>query len=57
MGQKTSDFSAIPVCAGHYREAADSYHRLGEHGFAQEHRIDLGGSPWDCGITSLPAGA
>ena len=57
LGQKTSDFSAVPLCAGHHREAADSYHRLGEHGFAQEHRIDLGGSPWDCGITSLPAGA
>src|ERR1035441_10089413 len=25
MGQKTSDFSAIPLCSAHHREARDSY--------------------------------
>jgi hypothetical protein len=41
MGQKTSDFSAIPLCAWHHREARNSYHRLGEPRFAQEHQLDL----------------
>jgi hypothetical protein len=41
MGQKTSDFSAVPLCAGHHRECSDSYHRLGEQYFAQEHQLDL----------------
>ena len=41
MGQKTSDFSAIPLCADHHREAWDSYPRLGVPLFAQEHRLDL----------------
>ena len=41
LGQKASDFSAIPLCAGHHRENPDSYHRLGEMGFSQKHGIDL----------------
>src|ERR1022692_4870906 len=41
MGQKTSDFSAIPLCGGHHRETLDSYHRLGERWFAQVHQIRL----------------
>ena len=41
MGQKTSDFSAIPLCSVHHREARDSYHRLGEQCFAREHQFDL----------------
>ena len=41
MGQKTSDFSAIPLCPAHHRQNLDSYHRLGERRFEQEHRIDL----------------
>jgi hypothetical protein len=41
LGQKTTDFSAIPLCAGHHRENPDSYHRLGEHGFSRKHGIDL----------------
>jgi hypothetical protein len=43
MGQKTSDFSAIPLCSGHHRENLDSYHRLGEQGFSYTHGIDLQG--------------
>ena len=41
IGQKTTDFSAIPLCTDHHREARDSYHRLGEQRFAQDRRIDL----------------
>jgi hypothetical protein len=40
MGQKTTDFSAIPLCAGHHRENLDSYHLLGEKGFSHTHGID-----------------
>jgi hypothetical protein len=41
LGQKTTDFSAIPLCAAHHRENLDSYHRLGETGFSHKHGIDL----------------
>ena len=41
LGQKTTDFSAIPLCAAHHRENPDSYHVLGEVGFSHKHRIDL----------------
>jgi len=41
LGQKTTDFSAIPLCAAHHRENLDSYHRLGEMAFSQKHGIDL----------------
>ncbi len=42
LSQKTSDFSAIPLCFWHHRGNRDSYHELGEHAFAQRHGIDLG---------------
>jgi hypothetical protein len=41
MGQKASDFSAVPLCRGHHREYPDSYHRLGEPEFVRQHRIDV----------------
>jgi hypothetical protein len=41
MGQKTTDFSAIPLCVAHHRENPDSYHVLGEKEFSHEHGIDL----------------
>jgi hypothetical protein len=41
IGQKTSDFSAIPLCSGHHRENPDSYHVLGEKEFSHTHGIDL----------------
>jgi hypothetical protein len=41
MSQKTSDFSAIPLCSAHHQLDPDSYHRLGEERFAREHRLDL----------------
>ena len=43
LGQKTTDFSAIPLCGGHHRENLDSYHLLGEKEFSHRHRIDLPG--------------
>ena len=41
MSQKSSDFSAVPLCSGHHREDPDSYHRLGEQEFSRKHGIDL----------------
>ena len=41
MGQKSSDFSAIPLCANHHRQNLDSYHLLGEKEFSLKHGIDL----------------
>ena len=41
MGQKTSDFSAIPLCSAHHRVNPDSYHRLGEKRFVQEQQLEL----------------
>ena len=41
LGQKASDFSAIPLCAAHHRENLDSYHQLGETEFSHKHGIDL----------------
>ena len=41
VGQKTSDFSAIPLCSWHHRAGRDSYHRLGEKWFAQAYQIHL----------------
>jgi len=41
IGQKASDFSAVPLCSGHHREYPDSYHRLGEEHFVQTQQLDL----------------
>ena len=41
IGQKTTDFSAIPLCSGHHRQCPDPYHALGERGFLHKHGIDL----------------
>jgi hypothetical protein len=41
MGQKTTDFSAIPLCAAHHRQNLDSYHVLGEKEFSHKHGIYL----------------
>jgi len=43
IGQKASDFSAIPLCSAHHREYPDSYHVLGEEQFSHRHGIDLQG--------------
>ncbi len=41
LSQKSSDFSAIPLCSWDHRAGPDSYHRLGEQGFLAKHAIDL----------------
>jgi hypothetical protein len=41
LGQKTSDFSVIPLCPSHHRENPDSYHLMGEKKFSQKHGIEL----------------
>jgi hypothetical protein len=41
LGQKTSDFSTVPLCSGHHREYPDSYHFLGEREFSRKHGIEL----------------
>jgi hypothetical protein len=41
LGQKSSDSSAIPLCAKHHRAGPDSYHRLGPRKFSQVHGLDI----------------
>lgn len=41
LGQKSSDFSAIPLCYRHHRTGKDSYHRLGPQKFSQMHSLDI----------------
>jgi hypothetical protein len=41
MGQKSSDLSAIPLCARHHRTGNDSYHNLGPSKFAEMHRLSI----------------
>ena len=41
LGQRSSDFSAIPLCYWHHRGGQDSYHRLGERRFAEAHQVSL----------------
>jgi hypothetical protein len=44
LGQKATDFSAIPLCSGlsgQHRENLNSYHRLGEKTFSRRHGIDF----------------
>ena len=41
LGQKSTDFSAIPLCSGHHRELPVSYHVLGETAFSLMHGLEL----------------
>jgi hypothetical protein len=41
LGQKSSDTSAIPLCAKHHRTGNDSYHKLGPRRFAAVHGLDI----------------
>jgi len=41
LGQKSSDYSAIPLCSKHHRTGSDSYHRLGPRRFSKAHNLDL----------------
>jgi hypothetical protein len=41
LGQKSSDLSAIPLCARHHRSGDDSYHKLGPRKFAEVHQLNV----------------
>ena len=41
LGQKSSYFSAIPLCYRHHRTGADSYHRLGPKKFSKMHDLNI----------------
>ena len=41
LGQKSSDLSAIPLCARHHRSGDDSYHKLGPRKFAEVHQLNI----------------
>lgn len=41
LSQKSSDTSAIPLCARHHRTGDDSYHKLGPRRFSEVHRLDI----------------
>jgi len=40
IGQRSSDFSCIPLCRKHHRTGSDSYHALGRK-FGEYHKIDI----------------
>ena len=41
LSQKSSDWSAIPLCAKHHRTGDDSYHRLGPRKFSEVHHLNI----------------
>jgi hypothetical protein len=41
ISQKSADYSAIPLCLGHHRGNADSYHSVGERKFVEMHGLDI----------------
>jgi hypothetical protein len=41
LSQKSSDLTAIPLCARHHRTGNDSYHRLGPRKFAEVHQVNI----------------
>jgi len=41
LGQKSSDLSAIPLCARHHRTGNDSYHKLGPRKFSEAHQLNI----------------
>jgi hypothetical protein len=41
LSQKSSDLSAIPLCASHHGTGADSYHRLGPRKFCEVHQLNI----------------
>jgi len=41
LSQKSSDLSAIPLCARHHRTGDDSYHKLGPRKFAAVHQLNV----------------
>ena len=41
LSQKSSDLSAIPLCARHHRMGNDSYHKLGPRRFSEVHHLNI----------------
>ena len=41
LSQKSSDWSAIPLCARHHRTSKDSYHKLGPRKFSEVHCLNI----------------
>ena len=41
LSQKSSDYSAIPLCVKHHRTGSDSYHKLGPRRFSEVHNLDI----------------
>jgi len=41
LSQKSSDWSAIPLCARHHRTGEDSYHKLGPRKFSEVHGLNI----------------
>ena len=41
LSQKSSDWSAIPLCARHHRTGDDSYHKLGPRKFSEVHHLHI----------------
>jgi len=41
LGQKSSDLTAIPLCAGHHRTARDGYHQMGPVRFQEHHGFSI----------------
>jgi hypothetical protein len=41
LSQKSSDYSAIPLCSTHHRTGSDSYHKLGPRRFSEVHNLDI----------------
>ena len=41
LSQKSSDLSAIPLCARHHRTSKDSYHKLGPRKFSEVHQLNI----------------
>lgn len=39
--QKSSDYSAVPLCGDCHRSGPQAYHRIGRRQFERVHRIDL----------------
>jgi hypothetical protein len=40
LGQKSSDYTAIPLCPEHHRNGSEAHHRLGRK-FAEHHGLNL----------------
>ena len=41
LSQKSSDLSAIPLCARHHRTGDESYHKLGPRKFSEVHHLNI----------------